>query len=211
MYEPIKEKLKNKPRTYRNIAKKNYLLVAKCRRPRKRKRRKAIKQQLQYVQRNLSHIEQLIEQGASLKNLSKRQYKNLLVIAEIYRQQLWLYENKKQSIENRIVSVSQPHIRPIVRGKAGKSVEFGAKLSASCIGKYAFLDRISWDNFNESSDLIKQVELYKEYTGYYPESVHVDKIYRNRKNINWCKERGIRISGPPLGRPPKNVSRETKK
>ena len=248
LYEPIKEKLKNKPRTYRNIAKKNYLLVAKCRRPRKRKRRKAIKQQLQYVQRNLSHIEQLIEQGASLKNLSKRQYKNLLVIAEIYRQQLWLYENKKQSIENRIVSVSQPHIRPIVRGnqsfyfyrgnpsiaiscwrrdiiiskrvpsikistslgKAGKSVEFGAKLSASCIGKYAFLDKISWDNFNESSDLIKQVELYKEYTGYYPESVHVDKIYRNRKNINWCKERGIRISGPPLGRPPKNVSRETK-
>ena len=76
----------------------------------------------------------------------------LLVVSEIYRQQLWLYENKKQSIDDRIVSLSQPHIRPIVRGKAGKSVEFGAKLSASYFNGYVFLDHISWDNFNESGD-----------------------------------------------------------
>jgi hypothetical protein len=69
--------------------------------------------------------------GASLEGLTNRQYKTLLVVAKISRQQLWLYENKKQSIDDRIVSLSQPHIRPIVRGKAGKSVEFGAKLSAS--------------------------------------------------------------------------------
>ena len=74
----------------------------------------------------------------------------MLVLTEVYRQQLWLFENKKQSIEARIVSLSQPHIRPIVRGKAGKPVEFGAKLSASYIEEYVFLDRISWDNFNES-------------------------------------------------------------
>ena len=52
--------------------------------------------------------------------------------------------------------------------------------------------------------------LYKELTGYYPESVHVDRIYRTRENRNWCKELGIRMSGPPLGRPPKNVSKEQK-
>jgi len=57
--------------------------------------------------------------GASLFKLSNREYKKLLVVAEIYRQQLWLYENKKISIEDRIVSLNQPHIRPIVRGKAG--------------------------------------------------------------------------------------------
>ncbi|MFM5985937.1 MAG: transposase, partial [Sphaerospermopsis kisseleviana] len=85
------------------------------------------------------------------------------------------------------------------------------KFSASCFDGYVFLDNISWDNFNESGDLKYQVEAYKNYTGYYPESVHVDKIYRNRENRDWCKERGIRISGPPLGRPPKNVSKETKK
>ena len=117
------------------------------------------------------------------------------MIAEIYRQQLWMYKEKKQRIDARIVSVSQPHIRPLVRGKAGKYIEFGAKISASYIGKYVFLDRISWDNFNESGDLKIQVESFKEYTGYYPESVHIDRIYRTRENRAWCKERGIRISG----------------
>lgn len=135
----------------------------------------------------------------------------LLVVVEIYRQQLWLYENKKQNIDDRIVSLSQPHIRPIVRGKAGKAVEFGAKLSASCNDYFVFLDHISWDNFNESGDLKAQVESFKSYTGYYPESVHVDKIYRTRENRAWCKERGIRISGSPLGRPPANISKQKKK
>jgi hypothetical protein len=52
-----------------------------------------------------------------------------------------MYENKTRSIADRIVSLTQPHIRPIVRGKAGKDVEFGAKISASCFEGYVFLDR----------------------------------------------------------------------
>ncbi|EAZ88175.1 putative transposase [Crocosphaera chwakensis CCY0110] len=122
-----------------------------------------------------------------------------------------MWENKTQSVPQRIVSLTQPHIRPIVRGKAGKPIEFGAKLSVSCVDNYVFLDRISWENLNESCHLKEQVEKYREMFGYYPESVHVDKIYRTRENRNWCKERGIRISGPKLGRPPKNVSEEEKK
>jgi hypothetical protein len=122
-----------------------------------------------------------------------------------------MWSNKKQSIPDRIVSITQPHIRPIVRGKAGTAVEFGAKLSASCVDGYIFLDRISWDNFNESADLKSQAEAYKEFTGFYPESVHVDKIYRTRENRAWCKERGIRMSGVPLGRPRLDVSKEVKK
>lgn len=85
------------------------------------------------------------------------------------------------------------------------------KFSASCFDSYVFLDHINWDNFNESGDLTTQVEAYKNYTGYYPESVYVDKIYRTRENRAWCQERGIRISGTPLGRPPKNFSPQTKK
>ena len=72
-----------------------------------------------------------------------------------------MWSNKKQTIPDRIVSISQPHIRPIVRGKAEKAVELGAKLSASCIDGYIFIERISWDNFNESVDLKFQVEAYK--------------------------------------------------
>lgn len=218
LYEQIKGQLHKKPRAYREVARKNYLEVAKKRRVSQKDRRKAIKKQLQYLKRNLSHIDQLIASGATLENLTARQYKMLLVAAEIYRQQLWLYENKKQSIDDRIVSLAQPHIRPIVRsllprsgGKAGKAVEFGAKLSASCFEGYVFLDHISWDNFNESGDFKAQVEADKNFTGYYPESVHVDKIYRTRENRAWCKERGIIMSGPHEGRPPANISKEQKK
>ena len=132
-------------------------------------------------------------------------------MAEVYRQQQWMYENKTSKIDDRIVSLSQPHIRPLVRGKAGTSVEFGAKLSASVRDRYVFLDRISWDNFNEAGDLKAQIEAFKQHTGIYPESVHVDRIYRTRSNRAFCKEKGIRISGSPLGRPPPQVSPEKKK
>ena len=203
--------LDRKPRTYSLKARKDYLKVAKKRRVSRKERRNAIAKQLQYIKRNLFHIEKLINSGAELSSLSPKTYKMLLVITEVYRQQLWMYENESNRIDERIVSITQPHIRPIVRGKAGKPVEFGAKLSVSCFENYVFLDHLSWDNFNESGDLQTQVEAYKNYTGYYPSSVHVDKIYRTRANRAWCKERGIRLSGPPLGRPPKNVSQETKK
>ena len=185
--------------------------VAKKRRPSRKERRDALAKQLQYLKRNLSHIEKLVNLGIDLRSLNPRKYKMLLVVTEVYRQQLSMYENQSRRIDDRIVSITQPHIRPIVRGKAGHPVEFGAKLSVSCFDKYVFLDRLSWDNFNESGDFKKQVEEYKNYTGYYPSSVHVDKIYRTKANRTWCKEKGIRISGPPLGRPPKNVSKEAKK
>ena len=211
LYKTCQTKLKKKPRTYRKKARKDYLKVAKKRRVSRQERRDAIAKQLEYIKRNLSHIDNLINSGAELSSLSPRKYKLLLVIAEVYRQQLWMYENESKRIDDRIVSITQPHIRPIVRGKAGKPVEFGAKLSVSCFNQYVFLDHLSWDNFNESGDLQTQVEAYKNYTGYYPSSVHVDKIYRTRANRAWCKERGIRLSGSPLGRKPKNISKEAKK
>jgi transposase, IS5 family len=211
LYFQLKQKIQQKPRTYRRIARKDYLEVAKKRQPSRKQKRKAIKKQLQYLKRNLSHISQLVESGACLKSLNKRQYKTLLVVSEVYRQQVWLFKNRKERIEDRIVSLSQPQIRPIIRGKAGKPVEFGAKLSVSCFEGYTVLDFISWNNFNESADFKAQVEAYRNFTDSYPESVHVDKIYRTRENRAWCKERGIRISGPPLGRPPAFVSPETKK
>jgi IS5 family transposase len=169
LYKSLKVQIPKKPRTYRKTARKDYLLIAKQKRPSRNKRRQAIKKQLQYIKINLGHIEQLIDSGASLTSLTKKQYKTLLVVTEVYRQQLWLFENNKQSISDRIVSLSQPYIRPIVRGKAGKNVEFGAKLSASCFEGYVFLDRISWDNFNKSGDLKAQVEAY-------PSSVTLSRV-----------------------------------
>ena len=175
--------------------------------------RQANRQQLGYLKRNLQAIDRLLENpdALPLAELSRREYKNLLVCRELYRQQQQMYDQRTQRIDDRIVSIHQPHVRPIKRGKAGRDTEFGAKLSVSVVDGFSFVDRRSWDNYNESLDLIGQIERYKARFGCYPESVHVDKIYRTRANRAYCKECGIRMSGPPLGRKPQNVSREEKK
>jgi hypothetical protein len=95
LYKQLKNQTHKKPRTYRNIARKDYLAVAKQRRSTRNKRRQALKKQLQYIKRNLAHIEQLIESGATLESLNKKQYKTFLVLTEVYRQQPWLFDNNK--------------------------------------------------------------------------------------------------------------------
>ena len=80
-------------------------------------------------------------------------------------------------------------------------------LPVLCTG-FAFVDRISWDAYNEAGDLEEQIESYHNRCGFYLESVHADKIYRNRGNRKFCKKHGIRLSGPALGRPPKQIDRQ---
>ena len=191
---------KPKPRTYRQNARRAYLRVAKARKPKKATRRQAIGKQLRYLRRNLGSIATMAQEGL-LVTLPAKRYRQLLVIQELYRQQLWMYTHRCQRIANRLVSLSQPHVRPIVRGKAGTPVEFGAKISVSLVDGVSFVDRISWEAYNESLDLVQQIEAFRRRFGHDPASVHVDKIYRTRENRRYCDSRGIRLSGPPLGRP----------
>ncbi|MEO5363714.1 MAG: transposase, partial [Magnetococcus sp. DMHC-8] len=89
--------------------------------------------------------------------LSHRHLRQLWVIREVYNQQKHMYDNRLRSHPHRIVSISQPHVRPIIRGKAGTSVEFGAKLSASLDDNgLARVDELRWEAFNESADLTGQ-------------------------------------------------------
>lgn len=194
-----------KPRTYRRKARGQYLAVAKQKKPGAKKVRKAVGQQLNYLRRNLGHIARMSEAHAGLlSKLLRYDYKCLLVIHTLYEQQRQMHTQREHSVPDRIVSISQPHVRPIVRGKAGKRVEFGAKLSISHQAEgYVSVDTLSWDAYNESADLPGQIETYKERFGYYPASVHADTIYRTRENRRYCKARGIRLSGKPLGRPKK--------
>lgn len=193
---------KKKPRTYRNRARKDFFNIIKVQKDKNRTCRKGIRKQLNYLKRNLEHIDKL-NKFVSLNVLSRFLYRCLLVVNEVYRQQRKMYDNHTHRIADRIVSITQPHVRPIVRGKAGKKVEFGAKISASSCMGYSTVDRISWDAYNESEDLIVQAKKYRKRFGHYPASIHADKIYRNRDNRKWCKKHDIRLSGPPLGRPPK--------
>jgi len=203
LHEPLRGEQK-KPRTYRERARRDYLKAAKRRNVGGKELHKAVGKQLRYLRRDLGHIEGLADKS-SLQLLSRREYRSLLVIGEVYRQQKRMFEEGSRRINDRIVSISQPHVRPMVRGKAGVPVEFGAKISVSLVEGYTFIDRMSWDNFNESGELIEQIERYRQRFGCYPESVHADRIYRSRDNLKYCAGHGIRLSGPRLGRPKRVV------
>lgn len=199
LHEELKGKQK-KVRTYRKKARKKYLSIAKKKRPSPSTIRKAVRSQLGFLNRNLGHINGLLDK-VGMNKLSPKRYREYLVIQEVYRQQQQMWTRRENRIEDRIVSFSQPHVRPIVRGKTSASTEFGAKFSVSLVNGIARVDHLSWDNFNESTDLQTQVETYRKRFGYYPESVHADKIYRTRENRKFLKDRKIRMSGPALGRP----------
>lgn len=194
-----------KPRTYRKRARKDYLKYARCRKHTAKMTRKAIGKQLGYLRRDLSAIEHKLSLG---KALTARQLKRLNTIRTIYEQQKYMYDHRTHSVPDRSVSVSQPFVRPIVRGKTGKPVEFGAKLDISVVDGWTRLEYCSFDAYNEAGNLKMMVERFREREGHYPSRILADKIYRNRENLSFCKEHGIRLSGPALGRPKKGETRD---
>ncbi|WP_090926590.1 hypothetical protein [Salibacterium halotolerans] len=93
MHEP-QHGLAAKPRTYRSNTRKEYLKITK-------------QKQLQCVRRDFRHI----AEGASRSGLfllSRPQYRDLLVIQEVYRQQKQMMANRTTQIDHRIVSLTQP-------------------------------------------------------------------------------------------------------
>ena len=190
-----------KPRTYRNKAHRDSLKYMRSRNHTEKTTREAIRKQLQYLRRDLSVINSMLQSGLKL---SSKQQLRLGTLRKIYEQQKYMYDNHTHSVSGRIDSVSQPFIRPIVRGKAGKPVEFGAKLDISVSDGWTRLEYWSFDAYNEATKLIETIERYREREGHYPERVLADKIYRNRENLGYCKLHGIRLSGPALGRPKKD-------
>jgi len=198
-----------KVRTYRQRARKDYLAISKRKKAGHKLIRKGVRQQLQYVKRNLKYIRNMLDALMPSLNsvfpLNHRLQRQYWIIQALYAQQQAMYDRNKRRCDDRIVSISQPHVRPIVRGKAGRAVEFGSKISVSMMGKLAFVDHVSWDAFNESTDLVAQVEHYKQRYGVYPEAVHADGVYGTRENRKWLKDKGIKFAGKALGRPRKQT------
>jgi hypothetical protein len=85
------------------------------------------------------------------------------------------------------VSISQPYVRLIVKGKASASVEFGAKISVSVVNGFVFCEKLEWDAYNEGNTLIDSLKRYKEKNDLYPEAMLADKIYRTKENRDFCK------------------------
>ena len=196
-----------KPRTYRRNARRDYLNIARRRKKTSKQIRKAIGKQLRYIRRDLGIVEDYLQAG---KELSEWHCDRFETIKTLYEQQLLMFENRTHQVEDRIVSLGQPWVRPIVRGKAKSKCEFGAKLDVSVSNGFVRLEHASFDSYNESGNFVEIIERYRERTGRWPERALVDQIYRTRENLSYCKERGIRVLGKPLGRPPKDYDPDKK-
>ena len=202
---------KSKPRTYRNLARKDYLLLAKNKNRSRKAIRKAVGKQLRYLKRNIKSIHMLLDaydQNNFRFPLTAKQQKYLLVIQTLYDQQREMHSSFTHTVEDRIVSIHQPHVRPMVRGKANARVEFGAKIEVTLANGFAFLDDVSWNAFNEGARLLAYVDKYKSRFGYYPKEVLADQIFCSRENRLQLKELGIRLIAKPLGRPSKTALKE---
>jgi hypothetical protein len=193
-------KIGHKTSYSRKKARGRYLKVAKQRKPKRKAIKQAISEQLNYVERSLSDIDKLLAEVPE-DTLTERQRERHDLICQVVRQQREHAQDPKKPIPDRIVNLRQPHVRPIVRGKAGHPVEFGQKMTFSVVDGFTFIDKQSFNNFNEGITLIDSAKKYYKRHGCWPEAILADTIYRNRDNRRFCKEKGIRLSGPKLGRP----------
>ena len=211
LFDLLRDKLDVKPRTYRREAHKVYLTQAKKKRKTKKELRKALRNGLNCVKRNLGHINTMLDMLPGSFPIAHKYQKQLWVIHTLWDQQWDMFINHRKRCNHRIVSISQPHVRPIVRGKQAAMVEFGSKLGLSLFNGYLKADNISWDAYHEAQDLIQQAENYKTLLGYYPEIIMADKLYATNKNRKWCKENGVRLTATPKGKQKKKTAYQKRK
>ena len=146
--------------------------------------------------------------------LNSRQLDMLETVTRVYRQQKNHFKSgdSRESIPNRIVSLSKPYIRPIVRGKETKTVEFGAKCNNILIDGISFIEKLSFNAFNEGTRLKHCVSLSKKLTGVDVKKIGGDQGYSGNDNRTFCTENGIETSFTQKGRTGKNeVKNATKR
>jgi hypothetical protein len=193
------EKKGHKTPYSRRAAHKKTINFIKKKRKSKRMINTALNTQLNYVDLAAQQLVALLMLcGADL--LTEREWDRFDLICQVYLQQKWMFENKTNRCEDKILNLRQPHVRAIIRNKARTKYEYGQKLALSRIDGYVFLEKQSWDNFNEGNTLQQSVMNYYKRFGYFPKAVLADQIYRTKDNIAFCKSKGIRLSGPKLGR-----------
>ena len=171
---------------------------------RKKKTRKMIekakRKALNFLERNIRQAKEIIQKGAS--EGVDMVFKEFSTIEKIFFQQKEMYKKKCRRIEDRIVSISKPYVRPIKRGKVGKEVEFGPKGAFRYIGGFLFMDHLSHDNFSEAEkDIVRrQMANFEAMFGRKPESFTGDNLYGTRENRNLMEENNVRAAFKPLGR-----------
>ena len=169
----------------------------------KRKRRKSetrvLKRSLLHLQSKLiGLIDEFVEEYRDKLTMNKSFRERMSVIRTIYRQQQLRFDGGK--VDNQIVSIHKSYIRPIVRGKETKSVEFGAKVNLLQVDGINFIEHLSFDAFHEGirlpSCILKQQELF------HTEVTHVgaDALYATNANRKYCSQNNITTSFVRKGR-----------
>jgi hypothetical protein len=206
-----------KVRTSCRKAQQEYRGFQKKKRKTKKEIRRMNKSLLQYLRRNIRQLTEIIAE-VELKGhyVSGQLLERLETIREIYKQQKYMYDNQTHQVSSRIVSLSKPYVRPIVRGKSGKEVEFGLKGNLSYVDAYLFLDHYDYESFHEGALLPESIEKFEGRFNKHAAWASGDQIYgtrENRRYLNDLKEEGIEIrtSMKPLGRPKQDGSYDRNK
>ena len=170
---------------------------------------------IQYVNRNINQLDtllaeaktQIIQEGSTLKQWSYDQIVNKLNVAKtILEQQMHMATTKGRKVANRIVSFHWPEIRPMVRGKEGKCVEFGPKAHVALVDGYALLDHAQFDSFHEGIRLEESLNKHLDRFDSLPTIVLADQLYSNRDNRALLKKKEISHSFKHVGRPSNETS-----
>ena len=195
----------HKPRTNYKHARQAYLQLVKKAKKKGKMVRDTIGVMLNYLRKDIRILMDMLAKNKTYyESLFLYEKRTLTAILKMYHQQEEMYRSKIHTCADRILSIFQPHVRAIVRGKAKARTEFGAKIGASIVEGYTFIDHHSWEAYNESQDLLLQIQLFKERFGYLPATILADKIYLNRANRNILEDFEIHSYCKPLGRPPKD-------
>ena len=166
--------------------------------------RKITRRLLDLLGKILKEIREIERGHENAENLlTGREKSDLEIITRMCRQQKNHFRNNdsRESIPNRIVSLSRPHLRPIVRGKEVKSVEFGAKVNNILVDGISFTEKLSFNAFNEGTRLIHCLKMHKRLFGVEAKKVRGDTGYAGTENRDYCKANGIQTSFVKRGRP----------
>jgi hypothetical protein len=175
-----------------------FMNYQKLRKKSKRKEKRLRKFLLKLLMRLLRSFNELSEQHNII--LSKRKQKRIETIVKVYEQQHQrAYGPADSVIENRIVSLYKPYVRPIVRGKESKPVEFGAKVNKLQVDGISFIEHLSFDAFNESTRYKEGIYLQRKYFG---KCTHHsgDAIYATNANRKYANIQNIQTNFVPKGK-----------
>jgi hypothetical protein len=195
--------IREKVRTYARTARAVYVNFSRKRKRSKRFIRKTLRQVLQFTRRNLFQLKEMWKKHGRELSVRERRFirERMRVVEDILRQQWEMWRMRSHQVKDRIVSLHKPKVRPMVRGKDGRDVEFGPKALLSWVDGYCFLDHFSHDAFNEALKAVKSLKKYRERFGELPKVTIGDGIFGNRKNRRALERLGILNAFKPLGRP----------